>query len=487
MAKNKFNDMELVRQGTQIILPEDLDLAEAIRWLQAKHQQDNTDVAIHESLEGIHVLDGAVALHKAMKKLFGWINIPPGFFGPSATLLTVKVGPGILDTIQVPWGQMSVPNIRGYLQPHFNAKAGYPNFAVAGVVKQGDRNKVKALLDEVRSIVATDSIYRNKAVRVDFSYQRDGEDFDIEQHAPKFIDVSTYGRHSLILPDLAERQVNVNLLSFLEQKEKMRAARIPLKRNVLLFGTYGTGKTLTANVAASIAVKNGWTFLYLSDVRDLADAIRMACQFQPCVIFAEDLDRDLSGQRTSQMDEALNTIDGFDMKDKEIFVVLTSNDVTKLNPAMLRPGRLDAIIEIPPHDAKSALRLVKMYGGDFLDPTDSMTGLGEALNGMIPASIREVVERSKAAAVLDSNDGHIVHHVKGKHLLLAAESLKTHLKLMADNAERLEQATDPYSKLGGAAGAALGAAICNAAAKHAGERREFNAKFDVSKAMLDVT
>jgi transitional endoplasmic reticulum ATPase len=471
MDPNRTNDVSFVRRGKEIILPEEMDIPQAIGWLQRKDKEDNRIVAVNERLDGIYPLDGAIALGKALRNLFGWVSneATPGFWGDTPpTMVSVPTGPNpSTDVVQVPWSRFTVPNISGWLQPSIVPKVNYPTFVVTGEVKYKDMVKVKALLDEVRRIVAEESIYRGKAIKVDFSYIRDGAQFDISLNAPKFIGVGGYTRESLILPKKTERLVDVNLLSFLERKEQMREARIPLKRGVLLYGPFGTGKTLTANVAANLATKNGWTFIYLDDVRDLAMALRFAKQYQPAVVFSEDIDRDVAGERTSEMDDVLNTIDGIELKNTEIFTVLTSNDVSVINPAMLRPGRLDAIIEIPAHDSESAIRLVKLYGGEFLDLQTNFEPVGKALAGMIPASIREVVERSKAAAVIDLGSSDIQGRVSDKHLLVSAESMREHLSLLKRNQDAAKK-PDPFTRLGDAAGLALAQAIFNAQRKAKG-------------------
>lgn len=173
-----------------------------------------------------------------------------------------------------------------------------------------------------------------------------------------------------------------------------------MKRGVLLAGDYGTGKTLTAYVTALKAVRSGFTFIYLSSVKDLAMAFEFAKQYAPAVIFSEDVDRVLGGQeRTEEIDAVLNSFDGVDSKDQEIITVLTTNHLDRLTKAVLRPGRCDTLVEVTRPDADAASRLVKLYGRNLLAPETDYDAIGSSLADHLPAEIREAVERAKLAAI----------------------------------------------------------------------------------------
>jgi transitional endoplasmic reticulum ATPase len=167
----------------------------------------------------------------------------------------------------------------------------------------------------------------------------------------------------------------------------------------LLEGPYGTGKTLAATVTAKKCEANGWTFITVGRVTALEGALQFAVAYQPCVVFVEDIDREMAGERTAQMDDILNKIDGIISKGAEIMVVLTSNAAENINRAMLRPGRLDAVLHIGPPDADAVQKLLRVYGRKLIKPGEDLTQAGLALAGRIPAVIREVVERSKLYAI----------------------------------------------------------------------------------------
>ena len=174
---------------------------------------------------------------------------------------------------------------------------------------------------------------------------------------------------------------------------------MPPKRGVLFAGPYGTGKTAQAFAAALLAVKFGWTFLYLADVSQLPKAIQFSKMYGRTVIYAEDIDRVTDGERDEDMDEIFNMVDGIDTKESDILLIVTTNHLEKINKAMLRPGRLDVTIHIGPPDAEAVQRLIKGYAGDTLDASVTGEEAGLILDGQIPAVVREAVERAKLYAI----------------------------------------------------------------------------------------
>src|SRR5690606_35602369 len=132
--------------------------------------------------------------------------------------------------------------------------------------------------------------------------------------------------------------IRTNIFSPLKHTEACRKHKIPLKRGILLEGKYGTGKSLTARVTAKVAVDNGWTFIMLNRAQGLRAAIEFARTYQPCVIFAEDIDR-VADREDENVNDLVNMLDGVVTKDMEMMICLTTNFIEKIDQALLRPGR----------------------------------------------------------------------------------------------------------------------------------------------------
>lgn len=455
----KFKDVQIQREGEQIIVPQNMDLAEAKEWIERRMVEEKTPIAVDESFD-CHPYEGAYALQRALNKKFGFVSLgkTPGMFGPTPPLMiALEIGlgdDGTVQTVQVPWGRIQIPGVTGYIQTSIEVRENRPVFSISGQVLQGQRHVVKEIANLVRQFLREASVYRGKAFKARFPDPHSGP--SLEDFCPKFIDLRNVNSGELIFSEEVEEKIDVNVFEPIVSTQSCRDENIPLKRGILLEGPYGTGKTLTAYVTAQKAVANGWTFIYLDSVNDLEQAIRFAQQYQPAVIFAEDLDQVLNGEnRDEEVNGILNTIDGVETKSSEIMVVLTTNNVEKITQAMVRPGRLDAVITVTPPDAKAVERLIRHYGRGRLVENENLNEVGRALAGQIPAVIREVVERSKLASIRRRRLTGTSSGIAASDLLTAAKGMLSHLELLKP------KAVDPRSELekfGTALGQGLGVA-----------------------------
>ena len=177
-------------------------------------------------------------------------------------------------------------------------------------------------------------------------------------------------------------------------------------------------------MTARVCQENGWTFILLDRVQGLRVALEFANRYSPAVVFAEDIDR-IASERDESANDLINTIDGVLSKRAEIMTVLTTNFAEKLNPVILRPGRLDAVISLRAPSADTAEKLIRHYAGKLLAVTESVTAAGHELAGQIPASIRECVERAKLGMV-----GRGDNKISESDLVIAAKTMKNHLNLL---------------------------------------------------------
>lgn len=426
-------EIAVERHGNKIIIPEGMELKDAQRYLREKEEEEETYVAITEDINAFP-LDGAVAFANVLRRRYGWTSLKPtpGMFGPNPPKM-IGVPVSHNETIQVPWGRCEVPNISGHLDTHYNFnEQNLPIFRLAGQVRRKHEKIVADIAAEVRREVATKSIYKGKALRINFR-DSDGSrmsDFSTS-FGPVFLDMEKHSRQILVYSEATRRVVQTNLLNPIQETEKCRRVGIPLKRGVLLAGGYGTGKTLTGYQLASECIKAGWTFIYLEDVRDVDLALSFARMYMPCVVFSEDVDRTLSGPRTPEMDQRLNIIDGILSKDTEIMLVLTTNHKNVINPAALRPGRMDTLVEVGPPDEAAIVTLVRSYGNMEQDCVVKASDAEiieacEPLKGANAAFFREIVERAKLSAISHSDGKQLI--INKDDLNSAALTLREHAK-----------------------------------------------------------
>ena len=425
---------EVVRHGEKIILPEQMKLGDAIDLLKRRQKYDEEEVVVRRTYN-VFPWDGAHALMNALTERYGWAaaEATPGLFGSNPPqMLDVQVGYG--RTKKVPWGRFSLPQVEGFVQTSVAKKDGRISFELVAKVLRADERTIELLFDTVEEKLRTESIYMGQAIKIRF---RDNDGDLLEMPEPEFMNLQGISRDSLVYSDDVNQLIETNLFTPIERVEDCIANHMPVKRGVLLGGPYGTGKTMAATVAASIAVKTGVTYVYVPRSDELSDAIQFAKQYsdKACVIFCEDIDRAVSGERSVKMDDILNILDGIDTKSSRIITVLTTNHLENINPAMLRPGRLDAIIDVTPPDAKAVEKLVRLYGRDTIDASEDLTLVGEALAGTIPAVIAEVVKRAKLHQLQYQEPGTVIEQISGKALLDSALTIQAQRKLLEEQSK----------------------------------------------------
>jgi 26S proteasome regulatory subunit T2 len=149
-------------------------------------------------------------------------------------------------------------------------------------------------------------------------------------------------------------------------------------KGVILYGPPGTGKTL---LAKAVANQTSATFLrvvgseliqkYLGDGPKLVrEMFRAAQESAPSIIFIDEIDAigtkrydtTSGGEREIQrtMLEMLNQLDGFDQS-ADVKVILATNKIESLDPALLRPGRIDRKIEFPLPDINTKRRIFQIH------------------------------------------------------------------------------------------------------------------------------
>jgi 26S proteasome regulatory subunit T2 len=151
-------------------------------------------------------------------------------------------------------------------------------------------------------------------------------------------------------------------------------------KGVILYGEPGTGKTL---LAKAVANSTSATFLrvvgseliqkYLGEGPKLVrELFRVADEHAPSIVFIDEIDAigtkrydsTSSGEREIQrtMLELLNQLDGFDERG-DVKVIMATNRIESLDPALIRPGRIDRKIEFPLPDVKTKRMIFDIHTG----------------------------------------------------------------------------------------------------------------------------
>jgi proteasome regulatory subunit len=147
---------------------------------------------------------------------------------------------------------------------------------------------------------------------------------------------------------------------------------------VLLYGAPGTGKTLIAKAVASRAQA---TFIRMSGsdliqkfvgegARLVKDVFQMARDKAPTILFIDEIDA-VGGMRTHDgttgsaevnrtMLQLLAEMDGFDATNN-VKIIAATNRIDLLDPALLRPGRFDRVIEVPLPDEQGRTEIFRIH------------------------------------------------------------------------------------------------------------------------------
>jgi transitional endoplasmic reticulum ATPase len=432
----KYTSITVARHSEgRIILPDGMSFDDAIIWMDKKKKEEQTDVVFDRTFP-FHPNEGAVAMTNVLKEYFGYIDMVAHetFFGKiKPELRPVRIGPGPSDFTTAIFKKFQLPEVHGWLwgteirmkadNPEEEWDADRPNepyilcFKLYAEVWKRDIEKLEFIADMISERVKTNSIYRGKAIDSDRG----------------FLDLAGVNAEDLIFGPKISAQVSANIFTPIEKTERVLKAGIPLKSGVLLEGPYGCGKTLTAYVTAKKAVDNGWTFI-LCKKGNIAETFSFARQYEPCVVFMEDIDAEVGGdERTEGINKVLNVMDGILSKEANVMTILTTNHVEKISRAMLRPGRLDVLIHVGYPEPDAVLALIRRYGKSLITESEDLSDAVKACEGMIPATIREVVERAKRHAIDRSDEDEV--KIKSSDLAMAAADMRPHMELLNRKAE----------------------------------------------------
>ena len=232
----------------------------------------------------------------------------------------------------------------------------------------------------------------------------------------------------------------------LKNPEIFQRVGIQSPKGVLLYGPPGTGKTLLAKaVAATIGANfifspaSGIVDKYIGEsARIIREMFAYAKEHEPCIIFMDEIDA-IGGRRFSEgtsadreiqrtLMELLTQMDGFDNLGQTKIIMATNRPDT-LDPALLRPGRLDRKIEINLPNETGRFEIFKIHSakvkkaGEF--DFEAAVKMSDGFNG---ADIRNCITEAGFFAIRDDRD-HIIQDDLMKAVRKVAEVKKLEGKI----------------------------------------------------------
>jgi cell division protease FtsH len=165
------------------------------------------------------------------------------------------------------------------------------------------------------------------------------------------------------------------VVDFLSDQKRFKRLGAKVPKGILLHGPPGTGKTLLAKAVAHESGANFFSQSASSFVEMFAGlgAARIRRLFKearenaPAIVFIDELDAvgaqrgsDISGERDQTLNQLLVEMDGFDARDN-VVVMAASNLLEKLDKALLRPGRFDRQVFVPPPDRAGRQQILEVH------------------------------------------------------------------------------------------------------------------------------
>jgi len=250
------------------------------------------------------------------------------------------------------------------------------------------------------------------------------------EHAMGIVHPSSLRESQVEVPDVkwedvgglenVKRELHETVQYPVEHADKYIKFGMNPSKGVLFYGPPGCGKTLLAKAIANecganfLSVKGPelltqWFGESEANVRELFDKARAA---SPCILMFDEMDsiaktRGSGGAGGSEagdrvINQILTEIDGVGAR-KNVFVIGATNRPDILDPAVIRPGRLDQLIYIPLPDLQSRVSIFKAALRKApLDPEINIEVLARSTHGFSGADITEVCTSASKLAIREA-------------------------------------------------------------------------------------
>jgi len=253
------------------------------------------------------------------------------------------------------------------------------------------------------------------------------------------INFSDIAGHTMVKEKLQE------VVELFKHYEEVQKLGVNVSKGILLYGPPGTGKTIMAKALANEAdlpfiSTTGEKLLHPDEIKKVFD---MAREYAPSIIFVDEIDAfSKRNQNSDAMDIAVNrlltNIDGFNTTNEDpVYIIAATNLKEKIDPALLRSGRIDMHIEVGSLDYEAREYFLKkmlknsVFGKDI--DSHQITKYSAGLNG----SDLEKIERE---LILDAYK-HVKKEVSHEDILEQVNTVKYGRRIDRKKLDRVLEAT----------------------------------------------
>lgn len=202
-----------------------------------------------------------------------------------------------------------------------------------------------------------------------------------------------------------------------EVRKMLRSQRINLQKDYILCGPPGNGKTL---IARAIAGESNMNFISISGpeligvyighgAHAVRELFKVARKHSPCIVFIDEIDAVAQKRSTANnsayhcresLTQLLTEIDGFKSR-KDIIVIGATNLIDEIDPALIRPGRLGQVVNIPNPSTEMRQKILELYTKNIkTDERLNLKDIAEETGGYSGAKLEQLVNEAKKCAVL---------------------------------------------------------------------------------------
>jgi AAA family ATPase len=238
----------------------------------------------------------------------------------------------------------------------------------------------------------------------------------------------------------------------------MKRLNVAGKKGILLYGPPGCSKTMMVKALATeaglnfLAVKGAEILnMYVGESeRALREIFRKARLASPSIIFFDEIDA-IASRRTGRTFEGginvlttlLNEMDGIEEL-KDVLVVAATNKPAVLDPALIRPGRLDHILYVGPPDLESRKEILKLwFDKSVVDAEVGVSKLASLTDGFSGAELVSICETAAEAALDEEEETGIDAKISWRHFEYALNQVRK--QISASVLMEYEQWSKDYS------------------------------------------